>query len=182
MLSIRAALDKGMVVVVHSKTVPPMFFVDAFEHVRLSTVHVHSSASAQGDVLEDAIRHVLPASQAAYNRETMEQKGHGSFLRMPSLFKFRLNRKGVRYMVMEMLQVGFLVSLRPGAKASLVSVTSAYLQYCRLRYPEDDPAPITSTDVVSASRQFKEMYKSSIPDVVFVTDTASFAHLHTPDP
>jgi len=180
MTAIQTALSRDMVVVVHASVPPPMFFLECHEYLRLCTVHVHAEMSLTGEAVEDVIMHLLPASQAAYNRELLPKKRQLSFCQDPSLYPFRLDgRGGALSLLLEMLQCQLGILLRSGGSVTFAEVEEAYAAYVALRKPGIAPEPVNIADVVQAARVFRDMfgYRQDLPIVVYTHDRQTFHHM-----
>jgi hypothetical protein len=178
MATIRTALNRNMVVVIHALDIPPMFFLESQDFLRLCAVHIDCRSQPTPDVLDDIAKHILPASQAAYNRETVLVKRHLTYLSELELYPFRVDGKGgSEDLLLEMLQGRIGMELRPAGLMSHIAVADAYVAYCCARKLEEKPVAIE--DVLKACRKFRDMFghRSSIQVVVYMNDTASFCHL-----
>jgi len=156
---IHAALDMGMAVVVHGHSIPPQFAQPEHARLRYCAVHVHADVRLSGPVLEDARHHILPATQAAYKREGRacpQHRFHLSFLNSPALCKYRLpGPADAVAIVVEMLQCGIGIQVRPGQRCTLAAISAAYDAYAGARRVFD---PLTPEAVIQAAALFRSLF------------------------
>jgi hypothetical protein len=181
MADIRTALSWGMVVVVHAAAVPPLFLSPLHAYVRLAAVHVPWAATPLANSIADARHHILPATQASYQREgreAAERRRHMSFLCSPELMRFRLPPSGTVDAVVEMLQCGMGLQCRRGKAAAHAEVAAAYAVYAAARGM--GAAQVLTVDAAMEAMQlYRELYGHllDLPTVTYTHDTASFTNV-----
>jgi hypothetical protein len=186
-VSIRKAMSRNMVVVVHAASeTPEALCTESAEYVRMCTVHVHVADPFDNFKNQcDAMVHLLPASQAARLREPVKNQRLLTFLNTPELLRYRLMHKSTRkvavVLLTEMLQSEMGLEMRTSATTVLASVVGAFEVYQKRRYP-DDAAQISccAEDIIQATQLYKTYfgYVRVVKDVVFAPETLTFVHLH----
>lgn len=171
-MDIHTALDMGMAVVVHGRAIPAQFAEPQHARLRYCGVHVHADTRLPARVLEDVRHHILPATQAAYKREGRacpQHWFHFSFLNSLALCQYRVpGPTDAAAIVVEMLQCGLGLQVRPGQRCTLAAIAAAYEAYSGARRVFD---PLTADAVIQATALFRSMF-GRMADVCPVTHLA----------
>ena len=178
MADIHTALSWGMVVIVHTTAVPPVFYAPQHAFARLVTVHVPWAATPFPNAINNARHHILPATQASYQREDVASRRHLSFLATPGLLRYRLPAGCPSELLVEMLQCSMGVQHRRGKQAAHVELAAAYAAYAVARGVEAAAALAVDT-VMEAVQLHRDLYGHllALPIVTYAVETATYFNL-----
>jgi hypothetical protein len=177
---IHTALDMGMAVVVHGHSVPQQFAAPEHARLRYCAVHVHADTPLRAGVLEDARHHILPATQAAYKREgrvSPQNRFNLSFLNSLALSRHRVpGPADAVSVVVELLQCGMGLQIRPGQRCALTAVAAVYDTYAAARHVFE---PVTAEAVLQAAVLYRSMFGRMVEVCSVAHDAGVFTNLCT---